>query len=101
MTTKLTPVHPGQILRADFMEPLDLSQNQLSLDLHVPATRISDIINGKRGITAETAIRLGRYFGTTAQFWINLQAHYDLEIAEDASAEKIAREVRPRELAAC
>ena len=100
MLNTLPPIHPGEILRLDFLEPLNLSQNQLALDLHVPATRINEIIKGKRGITAETAIRLGRYFGTSAQFWINLQAHYDLGVAEDANSAKIEREVRPRDLAA-
>ncbi len=97
--SKLPTIHPGEILRADFLEPLNLSQNQLALALHVPATRINEIINGKRSISAETALRLGRYFGTTPQFWLNLQARYDLDVAEDALADAITRDVRPRQKA--
>ncbi len=96
---KLAPIHPGNLLRTEFLEPLKLSQNQLALELRVPPTRVHEIIHGKRGITAETALRLGRYFGTSPQFWINLQTLYDLEIAEDAIATKVEREVHPRELA--
>ncbi len=96
---KVSRVHPGEVLRTNFLEPLNLSQNQLALALHVPATRINEIINGKRSISAETALRLGRYFGTTPEFWLNLQARYNLEVAEDAMAEAITRDVRPREKA--
>jgi antitoxin HigA-1 len=73
------PVHPGEILREDFMKPLDLSVNKLALELHVPATRIGEIVHGRRRITAETAMRLARYFKTNAEFWLNLQNFYDLE----------------------
>jgi addiction module HigA family antidote len=98
MPQKLPPIYPGEILLTEFLEPLNLSQNQLALDLRVPATRIHDIIHGKRGITAETALRLGRYFGTSTEFWINLQSHYDIEVAQDQSGAQIEREVQPREL---
>ncbi len=97
--TKLSPVHPGTILQTDFLEPLDLSQNQLATELRVPATRIHDIVHGRRGISAETALRLGRYFGMSAAFWMNLQTRYDLDVAEDEKAAEIKRDVRPRELA--
>ena len=82
MDTKklLDPITPGEILREDFMEPLGISINQLSRDLAVPPNRISEIVNGKRAITADTALRLQRYFGVEAQFWLNLQSEYDLRI---------------------
>src|SRR5579862_2870029 len=91
----LPPIHPGEILRADFMEPFRLSMNRLALDLHVPVTRITEIVHERRGITPDTALRLARYFNTTARFWLNLQAAYDLEVAEDNLAQAIAREVQP------
>lgn len=75
----MEPVHPGEILREDFMKPLGLSVNRLALDLHVPATRIGEIVHARRRITAETALRLARYFKTNAEFWLNLQNFYDLE----------------------
>jgi len=79
----LPPVHPGEILREDFMKPLGLSVNKLALELHVPATRIGEIVHERRRITAETALRLARYFKTNAEFWLNLQNFYDLEINEE------------------
>ena len=91
---KLKPVHPGTILQEEFLEPLGLSQNKLALALRVPARRINEIVLGKRGITADTALRLGRYFGMSARFWMNLQARYDLDIAEDAVGDRIEREVQ-------
>ena len=96
---RLPPVHPGEILREDLMKPLGVSINQLGRDLRVPVTRISEIVNGRRGITADTALRLARYFGTTAEFWMNLQAKYDLDVAQRSSAQRIARDVHPREAA--
>jgi len=99
--SKLLPaIHPGEILRAEFMDPLGLSMNRLALDLRVPVTRISEIVHERRGITADTALRLARYFNTSAGFWMNLQAAYDLEIAEDELAREIEREVQPRSAAA-
>lgn len=92
---KIDPVHPGEVLRDDFLVPNDLSANRLAIELHVPATRIGEILNGRRAITADTALRLARYFGTSAEFWLNLQSHYDLEIAEDASFAIVEREVHP------
>ena len=94
---KLPPFHPGEILNTEFLEPLNLSQHQLALALHIPATRVNALVNGKRAITAETALRLGRYFGTSPQFWMNLQSSYDLEVADDAKAAEIERQVCPRE----
>ena len=95
----LPPVHPGEILREDLMTPLGLSINGLARDLRVPVTRMSEIVNGRRSVTADTALRLARYFGTTPQFWMNLQAAYDLDVATRALAGRIKRDVRPREAA--
>lgn len=95
MSKTLRPVHPGEILREEFMEPLSLSMNKLALDLRVPVTRIGEIVHGRRGITPDTALRLARYFGTTPQFWLNLQTRYDLETAQDKELAKIKREVQP------
>ncbi len=97
---ELPPVHPGEILSEEFLKPLGLSQNQLALALRVPGNRINAIVAGRRAITADTALRLGRYFGTSPQFWINLQARYDLESTMDRLAARIDREVRPRGRAA-
>ena len=98
---KLLPaIHPGEILRAEFMEPLKLSMNRLALDLRVPVTRIAEIVHERRGITPDTALRLARYFNTSAGFWMNLQAAYDLEVAEDKLLRTIEREVRPVAMAA-
>ncbi len=91
----LTPIHPGEILRADFMEPLGLSMNRLALDLRVPVTRIAEIVHERRGITPDTALRLARYFNTSAGFWMNLQTTYDLEVAADKLSRTIEKEVRP------
>jgi addiction module HigA family antidote len=97
MARKLKPVHPGEILREEFMKPLGLSMNKLALDLRVPVTRIAEIVHQRRAITTDTALRLGRYFKTTPVFWMNLQVRDDLEAAEDEQAEKIARDVQPLE----
>jgi addiction module HigA family antidote len=98
MARKLKPVHPGEILSEDFMKPYRLSMNKLALDLRVPVTRIADIVAERRGISPDTALRLGRYFKTTARFWLNLQTKYDLEVAEDENLAKIERDVRPIEM---
>ncbi|MGB0034551.1 MAG: HigA family addiction module antitoxin [Candidatus Acidiferrales bacterium] len=100
MGKKLKPVHPGEILSEDFMKPHQLSMNRLALDLRVPVTRIADIVARRRGVTPDTALRLARYFKTTAQFWLNLQTKYDLEVAEDERLAKIERDVQPLESAA-
>jgi addiction module HigA family antidote len=91
--TKLAPIHPGEILAEDFMAPRSLSANRLAIELRVPANRITELIRGKRGITAETALRLARYFGTSAAMWMNLQAHYDLEVGQDELGDRVEREV--------
>jgi antitoxin HigA-1 len=97
--TLLPPIHPGEVLREDFMKPLGLTMNKLALDLHVPVTRIAEIVHERRGITPDTALRLARYFNTSARFWLNLQTTYDVEVAEDTLARKIEREVQPAESA--
>jgi addiction module HigA family antidote len=91
---KLPPVHPGEILLEEFMKPLGLSQTRLGRDLGVSPRRINEIIHGKRSLTADTALRLSRYFGTSAEFWLGLQSDYDLDLASDRLAERIAREVK-------
>ena len=94
MTSKrMTPLHPGEILQEEFLKPMNLSQNRLALDIRVPARRINEIVQGKRSITANTALRLARYFGTTDRFWLNLQARYDLEIEKDRLGTRLAKEV--------
>lgn len=95
---RLSPIHPGDVLQ-DVLQEAQLTSNALALSLRVPANRISGIINGHRAITADTALRLARYFGTSAQLWLNLQAKYDLAIAEDAVGKRIEREVLPRSAA--
>jgi len=94
---KLAPVHPGEVLLEEFLEPLGLSQNQVALDIRVHARRINEIVLGKRGVTANTALRLARYFGTTPQFWMGLQVEYDLDVEMDRMGDELDREVRPRE----
>ena len=91
---KLAPVHPGEILLEEFMKPLGLSQNRLGRDLGVSPRRINEIVHGKRSVTADTALRLSRYFGTSAEFWLGLQSDYDLDTASDRLAERILREVK-------
>jgi len=93
---KLAPVHPGEVLLEEFLKPLGLSQNRLGLALGVSPRRVNEIVLGKRRITAETALRLARYFGTTPQFWLGLQADYDLDVAEDELGERLEREVQVR-----
>jgi addiction module HigA family antidote len=96
MKTEYAPMNPGEILREEFMQPLGLTMNRLGLELRVPVTRIAEIVHGRRGISPETALRLARYFNTSAQFWMNLQSAYDLAVAEDRSGGAIAREVTRR-----
>jgi addiction module HigA family antidote len=91
----LPPIHPGEILREEYWKPPGLSMNKPALDLRVPVTRISEIVHERRGMTTDTALRLARYFNTTARLWLNLQASYDLEVAEDRFSERIEQEVRP------
>jgi len=98
-TRRLPPVHPGEIVREDLMKPLRISINRLSRSLKVPVTRVSEIVNCRRAITADTALRLARYFGTSAQFWMNLQSDYDLEVAARSEATQIQRDGQPRRVA--
>jgi antitoxin HigA-1 len=93
---RLRPIHPGEILREDFMVPLGISMNMLALDLRVPVTRVAEIAHERRSIAPDTALRLGRYFNTSARFWLNAQAAYDLEVAQDELQSAVKREVRPR-----
>lgn len=93
MAKKLDPIHPGEVLMADFLEPLDISQYRLAHAISVPPRRINEIVHGKRAVTADTALRLGRFFGTTAQFWLNLQAHYDLDTERDRLGARLTSEV--------
>ena len=94
---RLPPVHPGEVLRHEFLDPLGLTAHALALALRVPANRITAILKAERGITAETALRLARHFGTTPGFWLNLQNAYELEIAEQQAGPRIRAEVEPRE----
>ncbi len=91
---KLSPIHPGEVLLEDFMKPLDLTQYRVAQDIGVPALRISQIVRGQRAVTADTAMRLARYFGTSPDVWLRLQARYDLEVAEREYGERINREVK-------
>ena len=95
----MRPVHPGEILLEDYILPMDISVHALSIALHVPYSRLREIVDGKRGVSADTALRLERYFGSEAQGWLNLQTAYDLRIAEKLSAKTISKEVAPLGLA--
>lgn len=97
-TKKIAPIHPGEILMEDFIEGFNITQNKLAVSIGVPPRRINEIVHGKRAITADTALRLAKYFGTSAQFWLNLQTHYDLDIAEDRVAETI-NAIKPLQVA--
>jgi addiction module HigA family antidote len=92
---ELAPVHPGEILQKEFLEPMGISQNKLAIALHVPARRINEIVLGKRSITADTALRLARYFRMSPQFWLDLQMDYELDIADDALNGQIKEEIKP------
>jgi len=91
---KLRPVHPGEVLYEEFLKPMGLSQNRVALEIGVPPRRINEIVLGKRSITADTALRLGRYFGMSPRFWLGLQRDYDLDVAEEALGERLEREVK-------
>ena len=96
MGKRLAPVHPGEVLLEEFLEPLDLSQYRLAKEIRVPARRINEIVHGTRAVSADTALRLARYFGTSERFWMNLQAQWDLDTEYDRIGERIAREITPR-----
>ena len=90
---KLSPIHPGEVLMEDFLKPMGISQYRLAQDIHVPPRRINEIVHCVRAVTADTALRLGKYFGISAQFWVNLQAHYDLAVQEDLLGKRLDSEV--------
>lgn len=93
-TKKMTPIHPGEVLAEEFLQPFGLTQYRLAKDLHVPARRINEIVHGTRAITADTALRLEKYFGTSAQFWLNLQTQFELAEEVDQVSQKINREIK-------
>jgi len=95
MTDKLSPVHPGEVLLEEFIKPMELSQNRLAIDIGVDTRRINEIVLGKRAITADTALRLSRFFDNSPQFWMGLQSQYDLDVAQDQLGKRLDREVRP------
>ena len=97
---KLPPIHPGEILLKEFLRPLGMSMNRLADELHVPANRITQIVEGRRSVTGETSLRLARYFGTSPEFWLGMQKDYDLQVARDEFEAEVEREVRPRGKAA-
>lgn len=99
-TNRMRPIHPGEILREEYLVPLNMSPHALAIGLRAPASRINDIVRERRAVTPDTALRLARCFGTTAQFWLNLQSSFDLKRAEIESGKKIDREVRPLEMGA-
>lgn len=92
--TKVAPIHPGEVLLEEFLGPMDISQYRVAKDIGVSARRINEIVHGQRAITADTALRLGRYFGVSPQFWLNLQTHFDLAKEEDRIGDRLAQEVR-------
>ena len=96
MPKLLAPIHPGEIIREEILTPLDMSVNQLARHLAVDAARLNEIVRGRRGITADTALRLARYLGTTPEFWLKLQLHYELRVAQQTKLAEIERAVRPR-----
>jgi len=95
----LSPIHPGEILEEEFLKPFGITQYRLAKDMSVPPRRVNEIVQGTRGVSADTALRLGRYFGVSPQFWLNLQARYDLEQEEDKLADRLVREVKVLEFA--
>src|SRR5512132_161582 len=95
MKKKLSPIHPGEVLLEEFIRPMNLSQNRLAIDIGVDARRINEIVLGKRSMTADTSLRLARFFGNSPQFWMGLQIQYDLDITQDRLGKRLDREVRP------
>ena len=96
-TEKLNPIHPGEVLLEEFLKPMNLSQNRLALNISVPPRRINEIVLGKRGVTADTALRLAKYFDMSPQFWMGLQVDYELDRAEDMLGDRLEREVQPQQ----
>ena len=99
-TNKMRPIHPGEIIREEYLDPLGITAHALAMELRVPAPRINDIVRERRAVTPDTALRLARYFGTTGQFWLNLQSAFDLKQEETELGKRIEQEVRPLEMAA-
>ncbi len=95
MTKKVSAVHPGEVLLEEFLKPMGLSQNRLALSVGVSPHRINQIVQGKRGVSADTALRLARFFGNTPRFWLGLQTDYDLQVAADALGQRLEREIKP------
>lgn len=93
MPEKLPPIHPGEILLEEFLQPMGISQYRLAVDISVPPRRVNEIVHGKRAVTADTSLRFARYFGTSEQFWLNMQSRYDLEVRRDSLGDRLAREV--------
>ncbi len=93
---KMAPIHPGEILQEDFLIPMEISQYRLAKDISVPPRRINEIVHGKRAVSADTALRLSKYFGTSERFWLNIQAKYDLEVEKDKLGDRLENEVHPR-----
>jgi addiction module HigA family antidote len=94
--SKMTPIHPGEVLLEEFLKPMEISQYRLAKDISVPPRRINEIVHGKRAITADTALRLSHYFGTSERFWMNLQTRYDLEIEKDRLGDRLTKEIHSR-----
>ena len=92
---KIAPIHPGEILTEEFLKPLAVTQYRLAKTIRVPARRVNEIVHGDRSITADTALRFARFFGTSDRFWINLQSHYDIEVAKDRIGPRLEREITP------
>ena len=100
MGRRLAPVHPGEVLREEFLSPMDISQYRLAKDIGVPPRRVNEIVHGSRAVSVDTALRLARYFGTSERFWLNLQAQHDLDVEYDRIGDRIEREVIPRAIGA-
>lgn len=96
MARRLAPVHPGEVLLEEFLGPIGISQYRLAKEINVPPRRINEIVHGARAVSADTALRLARYFGTTERFWLNLQAQYDLDLERDRIGDRIERDITPR-----
>ena len=94
--SKMPPIHPGEVLLEEFLKPMEISQYRLAKDISVPPRRINEIVHGKRAISADTALRLSQYFGTSERFWMNLQTRYDLEIEKDRLGDRLIKEIHPR-----
>lgn len=94
--SRIPPIHPGEVLLEEFLKPLGISQYRLAKDISVPPRRINEIVHGKRAVTADTALRLSQYFGTSERFWMNLQTRYDLEIEKDRLGNRLTKEIHPR-----